>query len=207
MIPDVRACSIPPGPTSPIGHTERTPEPCPQPSLWEALLPEELKRFPVELAQVDAYLDDERFIAPWRALFDRRLGRPSVPIDTLLQLLFSKHRCGLGYKSLCRDVSDSISWRRFCRIGLDRPVPHPTTLVKLARRAGPTTVEQLNGVLLGKLGEDKLLGPHAAGGHHRGGGRHRLADRRRPAGARGSEGRTMARSMRRVITSAWGVSP
>ena len=31
----------------------------PQPSLWEALLPEELKRFPVELAQVDAYLDDE----------------------------------------------------------------------------------------------------------------------------------------------------
>jgi IS5 family transposase len=135
------------------------------------------------------------------------LGRPSVPVDTLLQLLFSKHRCGLGYKSLCRDVSDSISWRRFCRIGLDRPVPHPTTLVKLARRAGPTTVEQLNSVLLGKLGEDKLLGPHAAGGHHRGGGRHRLADRRRPAGARGSEGRTMARSMRRVITSAWGVSP
>jgi hypothetical protein len=27
MIPEVRACSIPPGPTSPIGHTERTPEP------------------------------------------------------------------------------------------------------------------------------------------------------------------------------------
>jgi hypothetical protein len=29
MIPEVRACSIPPGPTSPIGHTERTPGPCP----------------------------------------------------------------------------------------------------------------------------------------------------------------------------------
>jgi hypothetical protein len=41
------------------------------------------KRLPAELAQVDAYLDDERFITPWRALFDRRLGRPSVPIDTL----------------------------------------------------------------------------------------------------------------------------
>ena len=41
---------------------------------------------------VDAYLDDERFIAPWRALFDQRLGRPSVPIETLLRLLYLKHR-------------------------------------------------------------------------------------------------------------------
>jgi hypothetical protein len=48
-------------------------------TLWEALLPEQARRLPAELAQVDAYLDDERFIAPWRALFDQRLGRPSVP--------------------------------------------------------------------------------------------------------------------------------
>jgi transposase, IS5 family len=129
----------------------------PQPSLWEALLPEELKRLPAELAQVDAYLDDERFIAPWRALFDRRLGRPSVPVDTLLRLLFLKHRYGMGYESLCREVSDSIGWRRFCRIGLDRPVPHPTTLVKLVRRAGPDVIEQLNQALLAKLAQGKLL--------------------------------------------------
>ena len=54
-------------------------------TLWEALLPEEARRLPAELAAVDAYLDDERFLAPWRALFNRRLGRPSVPIDTLLR--------------------------------------------------------------------------------------------------------------------------
>jgi IS5 family transposase len=129
----------------------------PQTTIWELLLPEEAKRLPAELAQVDAYLDDERFIAPWRALFDRRLGRPSVPIDTLLRLLYLKHRYGLGYESLCREVADSISWRRFCRVPLDRPVPHPTTLVKLVGRAGPTTVEQLNSALLGKLRQDKLL--------------------------------------------------
>ena len=129
----------------------------PQTTLWDALLPEEAKRLPAELQAVDAYLDDERFIAPWRPLFNRRLGRPSVPIDTLLRLLYVKHRYGLGYESLCREVADSISWRRFCRIGLDRPVPHPTTLVKLVRRAGPNTVEQLNSALLGKLREDKLL--------------------------------------------------
>jgi hypothetical protein len=38
---------------------------------------------------------------------------------------------------LCREVNDSVSRRRFCRLPLDRPVPHPTTLVKLVRRAGP----------------------------------------------------------------------
>jgi transposase, IS5 family len=129
----------------------------PQPSLWEALLPEDLKRLPAELAQVDAFLDDERFIAPWRALFDRRLGRPSVPIDTLLRLLYLKHRYQLGYESLCKEVSDSIGWRRFCRIGLDRSVPHPTTLVKLVRRAGPEVVEELNAALVAKLAQNKLL--------------------------------------------------
>ena len=129
----------------------------PQTTIWELLLPEEAKRLPAELAQIDAVLDDERFLAPWRALFDRRLGRPSVPVDTLLRLLYLKHRYGLGYESLCREVADSISWRRFCRIPLDRPVPHPTTLVKLVRRAGPQTVEQLNTALLAKLGADRLL--------------------------------------------------
>jgi IS5 family transposase len=129
----------------------------PQTTIWELLLPEQARRLPAELARVDAYLDDERFIAPWRGLFSARLGRPSVPVDTLLRLLYLKHRYQLGYESLCREVADSISWRRFCRLPLDRPVPHPTTLVKLVRRAGPEVVEQLNSALLGKLADDKLL--------------------------------------------------
>ena len=129
----------------------------PQASLWETLLPAAAKRLPAEFVQVDAYLDDERFIAPWRALFDERLGRPSVPVDTLLRLLYLKHTYGLGYETLCREVSDSIGWRRFCRIGLDRPVPHPTTLIKLVRKAGPATIEQLNTALVAKLAGDKLL--------------------------------------------------
>jgi IS5 family transposase len=129
----------------------------PQTTIWELLLPEEAKRLPAELQAVDAYLDDERFIAPWRALFSTRLGRPSVPIDALLRLLYLKHRYQLGYESLCREVADSISWRRFCRIALDRPVPHPTTLVKLVRRAGPEVIEELNAALLHKLAAGKLL--------------------------------------------------
>ena len=134
-----------------------------QTTMWELLLPEEAKRLPAELVRIDAYLDDERFIAPWRRLFDRRLGRPSVPVDTLLRLLYLKHRYQLGYESLCREVSDSIGWRRFCRIGLDRPVPHPTTLVKLVRRAGPEVIQELNAALLEKLAADSCCGPASCG--------------------------------------------
>src|SRR5215216_6432911 len=135
----------------------------PQTTIWELLLPEEAKRLPTELVRVDAYLDDECFIDPWRSLFDKRLGRRSVPVDTLLRLLYLKHRYGLGYESLCREVSDSISWRRFCRIPLDRPVPHPTTLVKLVRRAGPDVIEQLNAALLAKLSADSCCAAASCG--------------------------------------------
>ena len=71
--------------------------------------------------------------------------------------VFEAHRHGLGYESLCKEVSDSLSWRRFCRIGLHKGPPHPTTLVKLTRRFGPGVVEDLNRVLLERAGEGKLL--------------------------------------------------
>lgn len=126
-------------------------------ATWDALLPDQATRLPAELARIDAYLDDECFLAPWRAHFHARLGRPSIPIPTLLRLVYLKHRYQLGYESLCREVSDSLSWRRFCRIPLDQPVPHPTTLSKLVRRCGPEVIEQLNAALLDKLAGDKLL--------------------------------------------------
>jgi transposase, IS5 family len=37
-------------------------------------------------------------------------------------------------------------------------VPHPSTLVKLVRRAGLEVIEQLNQALVVKLAADKLLG-------------------------------------------------
>ena len=36
-------------------------------SLWEAVLPEELRVLPPELGKVDAILDDDRFLAPFRS--------------------------------------------------------------------------------------------------------------------------------------------
>ena len=55
--------------------------------------------------------------------FDLRMGRPCTPMETYLRLMFLKFRYRLGYEALCREVSDSITWRRFCRIPLDGSVP------------------------------------------------------------------------------------
>ena len=128
-----------------------------QPTLWEAILPDELRRLPAELARVDVLLDDPRFFAPFAPFFDPRQGRPSTPVETYLRLMFLKFRYRLGFASLCREVSDSITWRQFCRIGIDQAVPHPTTLMKLTTRCGSAAVEGLNETLLAKAAEAKLL--------------------------------------------------
>ena len=128
-----------------------------QPTLWEAILPDELRRLPVELARVDALLDDPVFFAPFVPFFDPGMGRPSTPMETYLRLMFLKFRYRLGFESLCREVSDSITWRQFCRIGIDQPVPHPTTLMKLTTRCGSAAVDGLNEALLAKAAAAKLL--------------------------------------------------
>jgi transposase, IS5 family len=127
------------------------------PSEWESLLPPEVLRLPEELARVDALLDDPVFFAPFAPHFHPVLGRPSTPVEWYLRLMFLKFRHGLGYETLCAEVSDSISWRRFCRIPLDGTVPHPTTLMKLTGRCGEAAVAGLNEALWAKAAGQKLL--------------------------------------------------
>jgi transposase, IS5 family len=95
-----------------------------QPSLWDSILPPELLVLPVELGRVDGLLDDPAFFAPFAGYFDARIGRPSIPMETYLRLMFLKFRYRLGFEALCREVSDSIPgsgfagsrWAPGCRI-------------------------------------------------------------------------------------------
>lgn len=128
-----------------------------QPTLWDAILPPELLVLPVELGRVDALLDDPVFFGPFAAYFDARIGRPSIPMETYLRLMFLKFRYRLGYESLCREVADSISWQRFCRIPFGTRVPHPTTLMKITTRCGDDAVAGLNEALLVKAAGAKLI--------------------------------------------------
>ena len=129
----------------------------PSGSLFELLLPPGMRVLSGELAEIDGLLDDERFFRPFREFFDPCEGRPSIPIETYLRLLFLKYRFGLGYEQLCIQVTDSLSWRRFCRIGLEARVPDESTIRKLTRRLGPGVVDQLNRLLLDVAAETGQL--------------------------------------------------
>lgn len=107
------------------------PNVCARPTPWEALLSPEALVMAAELVAVDSLLDDPRFFEPFRRWFDPEVGRPSIPVETYLGLMFLKYRYRLGYETLCAEVSDSLSWTRFCRIPLGERAPHPSTLMKI----------------------------------------------------------------------------
>lgn len=129
----------------------------PQQTLWETILPPGYQDLPKELAGVDALLDDPAFFEPYRERFSALLGRPSIPIETYLRMMFLKHRYRLGYETVCREVADSLSWSRFCRIPLGTTVPHPSTLGKITTRCGPEAIEQLNKALLVRAAGQKVV--------------------------------------------------
>jgi IS5 family transposase len=128
-----------------------------EPTLWDAILPEQCLGLPPGLAEVDRLLDDPRFFEPFGSFFSARHGRPSIPMETFLRMMFLKYRYRLGFETLCAEVADSLAWRRFCRIPLGEAVPHPSTLEKIARRVGETAVVGLNEALLAKANETKLI--------------------------------------------------
>jgi transposase, IS5 family len=121
-----------------------------QHTLWEALLPPEFLALPPGLEQVDRLLDDPRFFEPFVPFFDPVIGRPSIPMETYLRMMFLRFRYRLGFETLCGEVADSLAWRRFCRIAITDAVPHPTTLMKITTRCGQRAVGQLNEALLKK---------------------------------------------------------
>jgi len=120
-------------------------------------LPAELRELPAELRKVDEVLDEDRFMAPFRSRLTATIGRPTIPVETYLRLMYLKHRYGLGYETLCKEVADSFTWRRFCRIALGGRVPDPSTLMKLTKRLGPGLLEELNAGLLSLAVERKVL--------------------------------------------------
>jgi len=140
-------------------------------SLWDELLPEEVRVLPADLARLDELLADPALLAPIAQRWERELaeasrfsdrGRPSLAMETYVRLMVLKHRCGWGYETLMREVSDSIHLRRFCRLGLGERVPDESTVRKLTRRLGPEVVHQLSRELIGRARREKRFRPRAA---------------------------------------------
>jgi IS5 family transposase len=128
-------------------------------TLWDTILPEEIRKLPAELAIIDELLDDESFLQPFMEKHPTKtkMGRPTYPIEKYLRLMVLKRKYNPGYESLIKEVGDSITWRLFCRIAIDEPMPDPSTLIYARKRYGDEVVEQLNEALLHKLKEKAVL--------------------------------------------------
>jgi transposase, IS5 family len=140
-------------------------------SLWDEILPAEVKALPDDLARLDELLADPVLLAPIAVRWERELseasrfaprGRPSMPMETYVRLMVIKHRSGWGYETLMREVSDSIHLRRFCRLGISEPVPDESTVRKLTRRLGAEVVHELTRLVIQKARREKRFRPRAA---------------------------------------------
>lgn len=129
----------------------------PQRDFWDDLLPAAARRMSPELQAVDACLDDERFLAPFQVRFPSKRGRQTIPMETYLRLMFLKMRYQLGYEALVAEVTDSVGWRRFCRISLSGRVPEASTLIKLTNGPCCGLAQEIHDALIQKLTETKLL--------------------------------------------------
>ena len=122
-------------------------------SLWDEVLPVEVRELPEDLARLDRVLGDPALVRPVAEAWQpgaRGYGRPTIAMDVFVRLMVVKQRTGWGYETLVREVSDSLHLRRFCLIGIDQQVPDESTVRKLARRLGPEVVEEITRVVIAK---------------------------------------------------------
>ncbi len=97
--------------------------------------------------------------------------------------MYLKFRYKLGYEALVAEVSNNISWRLFCRIGLSGSVPEASTLCKLTSGRAKPAVATLNDALLTKLVEQGTVKGRRTPNRHDGpAGQHRLSHGHRLAG-------------------------
>ena len=134
-------------------------------SLWDEVLPGEVRELPEDLGALDVLLADDALLAPivasWREQA-RSHGRPTISMASYVRLMVVKQRTGWGYETLVREVSDSIHLRRFCLVALGERVPDESTVRKLTRRLGAEVVNELTRVVIEKARREKRFRPRAA---------------------------------------------
>lgn len=108
---------------------------------------------------IDELFDDELFLQPFVELHPKgkKSGRPTYAIEKYVRLMVLKHKYSMGYESLVKEVGDSITWRLFCRIATDEPMPDPSTLIYARKRYGDKIVEDVNAALVKQLEEKAVL--------------------------------------------------
>jgi transposase, IS5 family len=76
-------------------------------SLFDELLPVEVRELPEDLAVLDRLLGDRLLLAPIERAWEqtaRDHGRPTIPMTSFMRLMVIKQRTGWGYETLVREV-------------------------------------------------------------------------------------------------------
>ena len=134
-------------------------------SLWDEVLPVEVRELPDDLARLDRVLSDDMLLFPIAQAWQdsaRERGRPSIAMTSFVRLMVIKQRTGWGYETLVREVSDSLHLRRFCLIGIDQRVPDESTVRKLARRLGASVVQEITRLVIEKAQRETRFTARAA---------------------------------------------
>ena len=133
-------------------------------SLWDEVLPGEVRELPEDLAGLDVLLTDAGLLEPIASAWQCEAlahGRPTISMATYVRLMVIKQRTGWGYETLMREVSDSIHLRRFCLIALGERVPDESTVRKLTRRLGAAVVNEITRVVIVQARREKRFRPRA----------------------------------------------
>jgi transposase, IS5 family len=127
-------------------------------SLFDEVLPIEVRELPADLARLDVLLSDPTLLVPIAERWEesaRGHGRPTIAMSLFVRLMVVKQRSGWGYETLVREVSDSLHLRRFCGLSLTASVPHESTVRKLTRRLGPEVIDEMTRALIEKAIREK----------------------------------------------------
>jgi Transposase domain (DUF772) len=101
-----------------------------------AVKPEDL--MDPELRQIDVWLDNEQLVDKVMEVLRRRRpnssrrGRLSTPAEVVLRMLVLRHLRSWSYQSLEREVTGSLVYRQFCRIGAGK-TPDAKTMIKIGK--------------------------------------------------------------------------
>jgi IS5 family transposase len=133
-------------------------------SLFDGVLPVEVRELPEDLQALDELLSDPALLAPIDARWEQRArahGRPTVSMATYVRLMVVKQRTGWGYETLVREVSDSLHLRRLCLIALGERGPDESTVRKLTRRLGAEVINEISRVVIDKAKRERRFRPRA----------------------------------------------
>ena len=137
-------------------------------------LPDQLPLVPVfhahvrsrELEAMSQILDAHPEMARWvlSDLVERRVsarrGREGMSGEQVLRVMLIKQLGGFSYDDLAFHLTDSASYRAFCRIGITQPIPTAKTLQRNVKKVEALTLERINVLLVEHATAAKLDDGH-----------------------------------------------